>query len=83
MYYEQLRTCENTPISIKLEEKERRVSIMSSKGNFKCTRCKRIIKGRPALSRKDNKSKVCSACGFIEAKEIYEKNMYERRNTNA
>ncbi len=56
---------------------------MSSKGNFKCTRCKRIIKGRPALSRKDNKSKVCSACGFIEAKEIYEKNIYERRNTNA
>lgn len=56
---------------------------MPSKSKFKCSRCRRIIQGRPALSRKDNKSQVCSACGLIEAKEAYEKSMYERSKNNA
>lgn len=34
---------------------------------FKCTRCERYFIGEPAISRKDNKSPVCSKCGMQEA----------------
>lgn len=46
---------------------------------FKCTRCERYFIGEPAISRKDNKSPVCSKCGMQEAiddfnhREIIEK----------
>ena len=33
---------------------------------FKCTRCERYFIGEPAISRKDNKSPVCSKCGMQE-----------------
>lgn len=56
---------------------------MQKNEKVKCARCRRIIQGRPALSRKDNKSQVCSACGLIEAKEVYQKSMYERSKNNA
>ena len=33
----------------------------------KCPRCKRKYRGYPALSRKDNKTEICSDCGVAEA----------------
>jgi len=32
-----------------------------------CPRCKQIYVGFPALSRLDNKSRICSPCGMDEA----------------
>ena len=32
-----------------------------------CPRCKREIKGEPAISRKDNETEICSNCGTAEA----------------
>ena len=36
-----------------------------------CPRCGKYIKGYPALSRKDNKTEICSDCGTAEALEAY------------
>ena len=33
----------------------------------KCPRCERKYRGYPALSRKDNKTEICSDCGVAEA----------------
>lgn len=38
---------------------------------MKCPKCKKEIKGYPALSRKDNKTEICSECGTKEALEIF------------
>lgn len=35
----------------------------------KCPSCGRMYSGYPALSRKDNKTKICPACGTAEAFE--------------
>lgn len=32
-----------------------------------CPNCGKIYKGRPALSRKDNKTSICPDCGTLEA----------------
>ena len=37
------------------------------KKNKKCPLCKRPIEGYPAISRKDNKTEICSRCGQAEA----------------
>ena len=34
-----------------------------------CARCGKAIVGYPALSRKDNKTMICSNCGTLEALE--------------
>ena len=34
-----------------------------------CARCGKAISGYPALSRKDNKTEICSNCGTLEALE--------------
>lgn len=34
-----------------------------------CPKCGKTYKGRPALSRTDNKTKVCPDCGTLEALE--------------
>jgi hypothetical protein len=34
---------------------------------WQCPRCKKFIKGHPALSRRDNKTNICSECGIEEA----------------
>ena len=34
--------------------------------NKKCPLCGKEIKGYPALSRKDNKTEICSDCGVME-----------------
>ncbi len=36
-----------------------------------CPRCGLFQEGRPALSRTDNKTDICSNCGHIEAIEEY------------
>ena len=36
-----------------------------------CPRCKREIKTFPALSRRDNRTDICSDCGTAEALEDY------------
>jgi len=36
-----------------------------------CQRCKKQYTGYPALSRKDNKTEICSSCGVMEALEEY------------
>ena len=35
-----------------------------------CARCGRTLTGYPALSRKDNKTEICSECGLKEALDI-------------
>ena len=35
--------------------------------SFKCPKCKQISSDYPALSRRDNKTEICSACGVEEA----------------
>ena len=37
----------------------------------KCPRCKKTIIDYPALSRKDNETFICSACGTAEAMEDF------------
>ena len=39
----------------------------------KCPRCEKTYKGYPALSRRDNKTDICSNCGSVEALEDYYK----------
>ena len=34
--------------------------------NKKCPLCGKEIKGYPAISRKDNKTEICSDCGVLE-----------------
>lgn len=35
----------------------------------KCPKCKDPLGDRPALSRRDNKTDICSNCGLLEALE--------------
>lgn len=50
----------------------------------KCPRCGGPLGKRPALSRKDNKTDICSKCGYLEAIEDVEKTFgIKRRNKNA
>lgn len=37
----------------------------------RCPRCKEWYKGHPAISRKDNKTKICPGCGMLEAIEAF------------
>ena len=37
----------------------------------KCPRCEKEMEGFPALSRRDNKTDICSSCGTVEAMEDY------------
>ena len=36
-----------------------------------CPKCKSVIAGYPAISRKDNKTLICSNCGISEALETF------------
>lgn len=38
-----------------------------------CPRCGNYIAGYPALSRKDNRTEICSNCGTLEALELFMK----------
>ena len=37
----------------------------------RCPKCGRIFTSPPALSRKDNKTEICSDCGTKEALEAF------------
>lgn len=39
----------------------------------KCPKCGREYNEHPALSREDNKTEICPACGMREALEIFSK----------
>ena len=36
-----------------------------------CPKCHKLYKGFPAISRRDNKTEICSQCGQIEALEDF------------
>ena len=40
---------------------------MENKQIWKCPRCKFEVTDYPAISRRDNKTKICSNCGTEEA----------------
>ena len=44
---------------------------MNKERKKKCPRCGAVITFYPAISRKDNKTEICSDCGVIEAIEEY------------
>lgn len=46
----------------------------------KCPKCGGPLGDRPALSRRDNKTDICSECGFREAMEDAQKiiNLYRK-----
>lgn len=47
----------------------------------KCPKCgKRYAKGKGALSRRDNKTEICSDCGFREAIEDVERTFAIKKN---
>lgn len=39
----------------------------------KCPKCKGPLGDRPSISRRDNKTEICSECGMLEALEDMEK----------
>ena len=39
-----------------------------------CSKCSGPMGGYPAISRKDNKTEICSTCGLKEALEAYNRN---------
>lgn len=39
-----------------------------------CPKCNKKYKERPAISRIDNKTKICSICSLKEAMEAFDKN---------
>lgn len=39
--------------------------------NLLCPLCQKSIIGYPAISRRDNKTKICSNCAVIEALDIF------------
>jgi len=38
---------------------------------IKCPKCGEPLEGFPALSRRDNKTEICSDCGTLEAMEDF------------
>jgi len=40
-----------------------------------CPICLNFYTGFPALSRKDNKTDICSDCGLVEAMEDFERSL--------
>jgi len=54
------------------------IPVKQSKGDktILCPNCNKSFTGYPALSRKDNKTEICSKCGTIEALKDY----FSRRN---
>ena len=48
----------------------RKITIMHWKNRI-CPKCKSVMVGYPAISRKDNKTLICSNCGILESIEIF------------
>lgn len=52
-----------------IEDIEKEISNLEKEK--KCPRCGKPMNGFPALSRKDNKTEICSQCGQDEAMEAF------------
>lgn len=53
-------------------------SYTTSKGEVvQCPRCGAMMTGFPALSRRDNRTDICSECGILEAMEDYTGDYYK------
>lgn len=81
-----VRTCSRTiNIATKYKTLEEANKICHSLDkNFKvypvCPKCHQDYYGYPAISRKDNKTKICDKCGLTEAlTDFFE---YEKKTTN-
>lgn len=44
-----------------------------------CPRCNKKYSGYPAISRKDNKTEICSQCGTEEALEDFYKHLLSNK----
>jgi predicted RNA-binding Zn-ribbon protein involved in translation (DUF1610 family) len=49
----------------------------SDKKAWKCPTCKKSVKEYPAISRIDDKTEICSQCGFEEAMKQFIMSHYE------
>lgn len=52
-------------------------------GELKCPNCGYPIYGYPAISRKDNKTEICSNCGISEAMSNYQNYLYSQFKNKA
>lgn len=48
----------------------------------KCPHCGYPIYGRPAISRKDNKTEICSNCGIAEALSSFNHYLHTKKNAH-
>lgn len=55
-----------------------KVQVLKNQKKNICPICKKEIIGYPALSRKDNKTEICSKCGELEG--LMKFIQYEQRN---
>jgi len=46
---------------------------------WKCPSCKKMVYQFPAISRKDNKTKICPACGAAEALNALFSDLYKKK----
>ena len=47
-----------------------------------CPKCGKEYTEHPAISRKDNKTEICSHCGMVEAMEAFAKHQKGGTNEN-
>lgn len=47
-------------------------------GEINCPNCRFPIYGHPAISRKDNKTEICSFCGTAEAFSVLQNYLYAK-----
>lgn len=52
----------------------------NSDTNNKCPKCNKELGEYPAISRKDNKTEICSNCGMLEALEDFHKACKDKMN---
>ena len=52
----------------------------NSDNNKKCPKCNKELGEYPAISRKDNKTEICSNCGMLEALEDFNKACKDKMN---
>ena len=50
---------------------------------WECPSCKKMVYQFPAISRKDNKTKICPACGAEEALNALFSDLYKKKKVAA
>lgn len=58
---------------------ERRLIMKKSNGVKICPSCGKKYKGFPSLSRRDNKTEICSDCGLAEAMIAFTQSAEKKR----